>query len=242
VATDLDVQLPPTLHRAVHALFAQVSRLRRARSLHPKGAAFAGTLHVAGLREATGSPFLDHAAEYRALVRFSRGAGLPEPLPDVLGIAIRAQDADGPGRHRDLLFSSAAAPPILRRLLTPAVRFGRRTCTTILPYRTPQGLLLLAAAMEDGPALGGLRAAAGPPPAVHLLAAPPRGPWRQFGTFVSAHPLDDRDGAALAFDPWHAGPDLQPAGFLNALRRPAYAGSRDGRAGRGAEGAEGERR
>jgi hypothetical protein len=39
------------------------------------------------------------ARPIRPLLRFSRGAGLPEPLPDVLGVAIRLPDAHGPGRQ-----------------------------------------------------------------------------------------------------------------------------------------------
>jgi hypothetical protein len=41
--------------------------------------------------------------------------------------------------------------------------------------------------------------------------------------------LDDADGEALRFDPWHTGDDLVPAGFLNRLRLPAYAASQAAR-------------
>lgn len=227
--------VPPALASAVHGLFAQVSRLRGARSLHPKGAAYAGVLVTEGLGEPTGSAFLDRPGTYEALVRFSRGGGLPEPLPDVLGIALRAVDADGPGRPRDLLLASSAAPPLARHLLVPGVRFGGRTCSSILPYRTPSSLLLLGAAVRDGPSVAELRAGA-VPETVDLLVAAVTGPWRRFGMLTPQRRLSDAESAALGFDPWHAGSDLEPAGFLNALRRPAYAGSRAGRPRSGSEG------
>jgi hypothetical protein len=220
--------VPLPLGSAIHGLFALLSRLRGARSLHPKGVAYAGVLTIEGLGEPTGSGFLDRPATYDALVRCSRGGGLPEPLPDVLGIALRAVDADGPGRPRDLLLASSAAPPVARHLLVPGVRFGRRICSSILPYRVPGGLLLLGAAMRDGASVAAMRAGAAPM-AIDLLAASPTGPWRRVGTLTPQRRLRDAESAALGFDPWHAGPDLQPAGFLNALRRPAYAGSRSGR-------------
>jgi hypothetical protein len=42
------------------------------------------------------------------VVRFSRAGGLPEPLPDALGVAVRLPGAYGPGRDQDLLVTSSA--------------------------------------------------------------------------------------------------------------------------------------
>jgi hypothetical protein len=39
-------------------------------------------------------------------------------------------------------------------------------------------------------------------------------------------------GAVIAFDPWNCGGGIVPAGAVNALRAPAYRGSRRGRAAR----------
>jgi hypothetical protein len=69
-----------------------------------------------------------------ALLRFSRGAGLPEPLPDALGVAIKLPDAHGPGADQDLLLTSSSDRPLLRRLLFPARSFLRRAFSTALPY------------------------------------------------------------------------------------------------------------
>lgn len=69
-----------------------------------------------------------------SLVRFSRGAGLPEPLPDALGVAVKLPDAYGPGNDQDLLLTSSTDRPLLRRLLFPATSFVRGVFSTALPY------------------------------------------------------------------------------------------------------------
>ena len=69
-----------------------------------------------------------------ALLRFSRGAGLPEPLPDALGVAVKLPDAYGPGNDQDLLLTSSTDRPLLRRLLFPATSFVRGVFSTALPY------------------------------------------------------------------------------------------------------------
>jgi hypothetical protein len=71
-----------------------------------------------------------------ALLRFSRGAGLPEPLPDALGVAIKLPDAHGPGADQDLLLTSSSDRPLLRRLLFPARSFLRGAFSTALPCPT----------------------------------------------------------------------------------------------------------
>src|SRR3954447_3771270 len=84
--------------------FAGLSAVRRARVFHPDGAAFSATLDVRGNRaERWGVRLLDEEARHRSLVRLSRGIGVPEPLPDILGLAVRVLDAHGPDQHQDLL-------------------------------------------------------------------------------------------------------------------------------------------
>src|SRR4029450_7999147 len=57
----------------------------------------------------SGVPLFQAGATHQALLRFSRGAGLPEPLPDALGVAIKLPDAHGPGVDQDLLLTSSTA-------------------------------------------------------------------------------------------------------------------------------------
>lgn len=86
----------------IAAAFRRLAQLRDAKALHPKGTVHEATVHV------TGGPL--PLGEHRAIVRLSRGLGLPDALPDVVGLAIRLVDLD-----QDLLLSGlgrdAAANP-----------------------------------------------------------------------------------------------------------------------------------
>jgi hypothetical protein len=79
-------------------------------------------------------PLFQAGATHPALLRFSRGAGLPEPLPDALGVAIKLPNAHGPGADQDLLLTSSTDRPLLRRLLFPARSFAHGAFSTALPY------------------------------------------------------------------------------------------------------------
>jgi hypothetical protein len=151
------------------------------------------------------------------LVRRSRSIGLPEPLPDVLGLAIRIPIAGG--RHGDLLFSTTGAGPIGRYVLVPVRDAGAATYSTLLPYRGPSGSLLLAAAGAPNPT-GALR--------FDLEVASPRGPWRRFGTLE----IDDEPAADgyVAFDPMtNTVPGLEPYEWVRQLRAGAYRAARHSR-------------
>jgi hypothetical protein len=130
------MSVPHPARAAAAAVFGGLSTLRRRRSLHPDGASYHAAVHIDGDTDLDGTPLLAHAASHPALVRFSRGAGLPPSLPDVLGLALRLCDVHGEGRHQDLLMATSAKPPVLHHLLLPGVRgpFGQ-PYSTILPYR-----------------------------------------------------------------------------------------------------------
>jgi hypothetical protein len=119
----------------VAAGFYALAVLRRRRSLHPAGVGFQGQLLISNdAPDRPGVALLRPGATYRALLRFSRGAGLPEPLPDALGVAIKLPDAHGPGADQDLLLTRSTSRPLLRRLLFPARSFVRGAFSTALPY------------------------------------------------------------------------------------------------------------
>ena len=63
-------------------------------------------------------------------MRFSRGAGLPEPLPDILGVAVRVLDSHGPGGHQDFLLATSSGLPVAHHALLPATTFWERDATT----------------------------------------------------------------------------------------------------------------
>ncbi len=219
---------------AAAALFATTSAIRRARTFHPVGDGFDATFEVGG-RGGHGAPFLDTPARYDALVRLSRGAGLPEPLPDILGVAVRVLDAFGAGRHLDLLMVTSGRRPILRHVFLPSLGFEDDQFSSVLPYRVGDGHVVFGArfvGIDTGRHvhLGdiGRRVAAG---AVRLVieVASVRGPWREVGVVQLGDQMTDARAESLGFDPSNAGGGIQPVGVLQAVRRLSYRASRAAR-------------
>ncbi|HEX9992615.1 MAG TPA: hypothetical protein VGB14_06790 [Acidimicrobiales bacterium] len=221
--------LPPWLATATGRLFGALSGARRARVFHPRGLTLHGTARLTGevgrllAPEATGP--------VPVVVRLSRGLGLRHPLPDFNGVAVKVPEAHGPGRDQDLLLVSSLRAPVGRHLLVPAPAFSSTGSSTILPYRTPHGLVLFRAGPVDPGTLADVPA--GLPVTIELFAAPLLGRWERIAELVLDHHVADDEAAdrELAFDPWHTGEDLVPAGLLNRLRLPAYAASRAARPG-----------
>ena len=84
---------------AFAAGFYALATVRRRRSLHPIGLGYQGWLQVPHEGPARRALF-QAGATHPALLRFSRGAGLPEPLPDALGVAIKLPTPTGPASTR----------------------------------------------------------------------------------------------------------------------------------------------
>src|SRR3954464_10620793 len=119
-----------------------------AKPLHPGGAVVEASLHRFGAAERTGIPWLDEGGDDRGALRLSRAVGLPAPAPDVFGLALRVPvDAGGYG---DLLFASTGLGRLTRFTLTAGLSPGGRPMTTLLPYRTPVGPLVLSAVLHGG--------------------------------------------------------------------------------------------
>jgi hypothetical protein len=202
----------PTAGRALGAVFGTVAAVRRARALHPRGGVVPATLRRVP-HPPTGVAWLDETQDSRVSVRLSRSAGLPAPLPDVLGLAL-AVPLPGGGRG-DLLLSTAGSRPIARHLLLPARDPLRSAYTCLVPYASDRGPVMLAALPLDATVLG-------------LAWATPRGPWQPFAELVldgARGPSDD--DPALDLDPvLHPLPGLRVPAPLARLREPAYAASR----------------
>jgi hypothetical protein len=135
---------------AVAAAFSLLAGLRRRRSLHPSGTGYHAWFRVDDGRPAV--PLFRSGAAQPALLRFSRAAGLPEPLPDALGVAVKLPDAHGAGADQDLLVTSSIDRPLLRRLLFPATSFVRGAFSSALPYELgdQRVVLLLVPVLPDG--------------------------------------------------------------------------------------------
>lgn len=214
------------------AVFRTAARLRGDRAFHPRGRAFAAEVV---LDRATAPPGFPRG-RYRGIVRFSRGAGLPDAVPDILGIGVRIVDAGGPHVHQDLLMASTGWSVVGRRLLRPSRSFTSGVLSTILPYDVGGRRVLIGARVAgDRPlALADVDVLAAARRPVELLWSTPGGLWRVLGEVRPDVPLDDEAGRRLDLDPFRTVPGVEPVGLLNALRRPAYGASRAGRNGDGA--------
>ena len=227
---------------AFAAGFYALATLRRRRSLHPAGMGYEGWLRVPDEGPARpGVPLFQAGTTHPALLRFSRGAGLPEPLPDALGVAIKLPDAHGPGLDQDLLLTSSTNRPLARRLLFPARSFVRGAFSTALPYDLGDDRVVLLLVPADSGAghrsargaLAELRAAAVGGLRFELRTARSLGRSQALATVTVGPPLPDDRTEALRFNPWTTGPGIRPAGWLNLLRDAAYRASQRGRSQRG---------
>lgn len=218
----------PTLPRALSrplltsatAAFRLASRARGERAVHARGRTLTGRLSVPG-GAGTGAALLDSPGSYEVLVRLSRSIGLPDALPDVLGLGIRILDAHGPGEHQDLLVDSTRPEPLLRRLPLPARDHLSVLYGSLLPYDVGGRRVLLGAR----PAAGQPSAtAAGLPDqlVLELLIAAPRGAWQTWGTVRTSGELPAPLGRQTRFNPWTTGGGIRPAGPLQEWRRRAY--------------------
>jgi hypothetical protein len=215
--------------RLVAVPLAALARWRSGKPMHPRGAVFDAVLERHGAAPPWGVPFLDTTGQEDVVVRMSRGAGLPAPLPDLLGLAVRLGGDEAPV---DLLLSSTGRGRVTR--VVPALR--RDTAApycSIMGYSSAAGSVRLAAL----PTTSGvpsdpepLAAAVRREPLVFVLAAA-RGleEWRPFGGLTLLAPASELD-PELRFDAVrHPPPGLRPDGPIARFRAPAYAAAQAAR-------------
>lgn len=220
------------------AAFGALSAVRGGRIFHPQGVGYTGVLRVARPHDGyRGVSLLANPGEHPVLFRFSRGVGLPEPLPDVLGLALRLVDVHGRGRHQDFLLVSSADAPLLHHLLLPSLRgFLGQSFSSVLLYRIAGQLRLVGAEPLAEPS-GGKQGAL-----TELIEAADRGDlrfglalaalmgrWQTVGDLEVGERLSDAQTERLAFTPWNAGGAIEPVGPFMGLRRGAYRGSQRAR-------------
>jgi hypothetical protein len=211
--------VPGPAARATGAAFRGLSQLRGARIFHPHGIGYDARVAItSGWDEV---PALAPAAEHRAIVRLSRAVGLPAPLPDAHGIALRLPDVHGPGRHQDFLLVTSSSGPLLQHLLLPGVA-PRQPYSSLLLYKIG-GDIRVVGALPDGDGR------------FKLAVAPLRGGWHPIGQLILGAALPGEYTEQLAFNPWNTGDGIRPIGPLMGLRRAAYRGSQRGRGLSGAQ-------
>jgi hypothetical protein len=221
--TGLRRVVPPVaggLGRLLGRPLAALARWRSGKPMHPRGVVRDAVLERTGSSPPWGVPWLDHPGRDRALVRLSRGAGLPPPWPDVLGLAVRVPGPDG--ERVELLLSTTGRGRLSRVLPVPR-RHPAATYGSIMGYRTDAGTLRLAA-MGERTASGN-----GEGLVFVLAAARGTGPWRPFARLTLGGPVDPPDPDVRFDAVLHPPPGLVADGPLAHVRAPAYARARAGR-------------
>lgn len=206
----MPMSLPGAVARAAAAaVFGALSAGRRKRVFHPVGGGFEATFNpVAGALDA---PLFADAEPRRAVVRMSKGVGLPGRLPDVLGFALKVCEPE-----QDILLVTSGTAPGARHLLWPASSPGAQPYSSILFFRAGDEVVLLGGELVDERTF-------------RLAAATATGPWRTVG-YVELHdPLPDEASQALHFNPANTGGGIAPVGPLNRLRDSAYRASQRAR-------------
>jgi hypothetical protein len=204
--------------------------------VHPVGVGFEAELVVPRHPGPLGSDLLDEPGRHRAIVRFSRGAGLPEPLPDILGIALRVLDAHGDGADQDFLLATSADAPVAHHALLPATSFFDRTFSSVLAYSIGGRTRLVGArAASTAPHGGGTgldavaMAAARGELIYDVTLAPLFGRFQPVARLEVGARLPDDVSERLRFNVWNTGGGIRPTGLFQGVRLAAYEGSQSGR-------------
>ncbi|MET0931415.1 MAG: hypothetical protein ABWX74_17980 [Aeromicrobium sp.] len=206
--------------RVLQGVFGAVALVRSAaKPLHPSGRLHPVVIRSFGLTgtDRVDVPWIDEPGESDGIARFSRATGLPAALPDIHGLAIRIADADEEGTSADILMATTGLGPVSRFVLRPSRTPAESTYSTLFPYSTSGGALLLAAVPD-------LR----DPARLFLVLARPRGDWRVFGDLM----IEDSDAArtgdeSISFDPIvHQIEGLAYYAWATRLREGAYRAAR----------------
>ncbi len=215
--------------RAAAVPLGALARRRSGKPMHPRGAVFDAVVDRTGAVPDWGVPWLTGPARQAAVVRLSRGAGLPLPLPDLLGLAVRLPGGDRPV---DLLLSTTGRGRWTR--LVPVLRVDAAAAySSIMGYRSPVGTLRLTAVPEAPahlPSDPGPLAARAPGTAFTLLVARgAAGEQVPFARLELGSPAAELDPDVRFDAVRNAPPGLVPDGPMARFRAPAYAAAQAAR-------------
>jgi hypothetical protein len=222
------------------------SRLRHARVFHPRGSVLWGRAIAIDSGDEAARAFGERL-EGPVLARFSGAWWKQRQWIDVLGCALRFTHAERPqlepmARDQDLLLATVRIPVTtpFAPLSTHVDDYLRNAYFGVSPFVAPPlgRIKLRLRALQAAPSTG-----AGLPRGQLLDYALEHGPLQLTLEARSARPLSpyrpvarielfervDVDQEALSFDPFRAGRELVPAGFVHAMRMPVYAASRAAR-------------
>lgn len=206
-----------TAGRAFAAIFRAIKVGRPDRPIHPQGLGLQGELIRTGnFAGDSGLDWLDTSGSDVVEARFSRSIGLPQGVPDILGLALRITPSGG--SIADVLFASTGWRLPGRYLLVPKLDVGGATLTTLMPYRGTKGPVLLGlrtislpeGSLTDGEWVLG------------LYWAKPTGAWHQCGELRLRASLLPSD-TPLRFNPLeNQPPGAQTYAWTRRLRERSY--------------------
>jgi hypothetical protein len=201
--------------KALEGVFAVTARIRPARKpLHPRGLLHTATIERVGLPDPVGVPWIDEPGTSTGLVRVSKAIGLPGALPDIYGLSLRLSLVGG--APADILLATTGLGRLSRFVLFPAQHATQRAYSTLLPYRTASGPMVLAAV----PATNNDHM-------FDLAYAGLGGSWRSFARMIVTETASDD---SPSFDPvLNQLPGLYSYGWAAALREGAYRAARRSR-------------
>jgi hypothetical protein len=214
-------------------VFRLAARLRGGRPLCPTGLVLDATLRLHGTPRPWGAALLDDRIDLRGTARLSRSIGLPHPLPDVLGLALRWWQP-GEAIPAELLLATTGHTVLSRHLLRPRTRWSPAFYGSLLPYEAGDRRIMLGAVATRTPAIAAVdsalaRAVDERPIRMELVMTTEFGPWERFGELILTGPARRDDTEPMRFDPArHPIPGLRPAGLLQQMRGPAYAAVHQG--------------
>ena len=219
---------------AAGALFGSLANVLGTRPLHPAGIAFDAELVIEQPR-LRGARLFARQGRRPAIVRFSRGFGIPRPAPDLVAMAVKVPDAYGPGRDQDLLFAAAGERPLLRHLFAWGGTHTQRAYSTVLPFAVGGRTMLLGAVPADAvrgrdadlDELPGL--AADGELAFRLRVATPLGRWHDVARLEVGERVPGEREEQLDFNSSRTGGGIEALGFVNQLRDAAYDAARRNR-------------
>jgi hypothetical protein len=220
----------PAPSRLIGYGLAEVIRLvqvfRRGRPVHPSGVALVGHLQrIPAAGERSGIAWLDEPGIGVVRARYSRGLGLPESWPDILGLALRVEEQGAPC---DVLLASTGVSTLGRFLVFFRRRVDRAALGSMMPYKGSRGPIVLSARtlLSPVPLPGSLpafrQALDGGLWRLGLYWARPSGHWFQFG--ILELQLDpDRPEHANRHDPvLNAPPGARTYDWTRNLRERSY--------------------
>jgi hypothetical protein len=211
--------------------FRAAARFRRGRPLSSHGLVLEATLRLHGTTRCWDVTLLDERVEVRGIARLSRSLGLPCPLPDVLGLALRWRQPEegGPGTPVELLLATTGHKVLGRHLLRPRTRWSPAFYGSLLRYQAGERRIMIGAVATRTPAIPArnsalARAVDERPIRMELVMTTEFGPWVPFGELILSGPARGDDAEPVRFDPArHPIPGLRPVGLLQRIRGPAYA-------------------